>query len=404
MRRLTPKTSPEETDVRHFGQRTALGSRIPLISLTQTLAVAEYLNFRHAANALGVSQSSVSTRIKLLEQDLGIVLFERLPRGVRLTEAGQHFVEQVTVGIDHLDHAVKTAGLLARGEQGHLRISAYALISNGFLADLLNGYREQHPDVEIEIAEYRAGDAVKQVRDGRLDVAFVLGTPDISDCHSKPIWAEQLMIALPATHPLADCDRVTWGDLSAETFLVRHSGTGPQLHDLILLRLAERWPRPSVQRFDVDRLTLISMVEQGYGVTLATETTSQIRFPGVVFLPIGDETSPVVFSAVWSPTNRATALHDFLDLAKKASRSCRDGPGSYKAYAVSRERERHDARHVYREPSTRQQKFAIVENSHEFALVPWRPVIGRQLGRDVIGIMQGGSVSWQLGRQRGSGI
>jgi DNA-binding transcriptional LysR family regulator len=77
-----------------------------------------------------------------------------------LTEAGRYFVEQVAVGIDHLDHAVKTAGLRARGEHGHLRISAYALISNGFLADLLNQYRTRHPSVEIDIAEYRAGDAV----------------------------------------------------------------------------------------------------------------------------------------------------------------------------------------------------------------------------------------------------
>lgn len=292
-----------------------------MVSLIHVLAVAEHLNFHHAANVLGTTQSSVSGRIKGLEETLGIILFERLPRGVRLTEAGRHFVEQVAVGIDHLDHAVKTAGLLARGEQGHLHISAYALISNGFLAGLLNRYREQHPDVEIKIAECRAGDAVKQVRDGRLDVAFVLGTPDIPDCHSKPTWTEQLMIALPATHPLADCDGVTWADLSAETFLVRHSGTGPQLHDLILLRLAERWPRPSVQRFDVDRLTLISMVEQGYGVTLATEATSQIRFPGVVFLPVLDEPGPVVFSAVWSPNNRSPALRDILDLAMKAGRS-----------------------------------------------------------------------------------
>jgi DNA-binding transcriptional LysR family regulator len=297
-----------------------LGSRIPLASLIQTLAVAEHLNFRHAANALGVSQSSISTRIKLLEHDLGILLFERLSRGVRLTEAGRHFAEHVAIGIDHLNHAVKTAGLLARGEQGHLRISAYALISNSFLADHLNGYRKLHPSVDIEIAEYRAGDAVMQVRDGRLDVAFVLGTPDIPDCHSRPIWSEQLVIALPVTHPLADHDSVVWAELAGETFLVRHNGTGPQLHDLILLRLAERWPRPSIQRYDVDRLTLFSMVEQGYGLSLATETATHIHFPGVKFLPIVDEPSPVIFSAVWSPGNRSPALRDFLDLAK-ANRS-----------------------------------------------------------------------------------
>lgn len=78
--------------------------------LLQTLAVAEYLNFRHAANALAISQSSISARVKTLGEDLGILLFERYARGVRLTEAGRHFVASVSSGINQLDHAVKTAG------------------------------------------------------------------------------------------------------------------------------------------------------------------------------------------------------------------------------------------------------------------------------------------------------
>ncbi|RWR25425.1 LysR family transcriptional regulator [Sinirhodobacter populi] len=124
-----------------------------MASLIQTLAVAEHLNFRHAANALCMNQSTVSIRIKTLEQDLGVLLFERLPRGVRLTPAGRHFVEQVTAGIGQLDHAVKTAGMLARGDYGQLRIGVHALISDGFLAALLNRYHLLHPGIDVEIAE-----------------------------------------------------------------------------------------------------------------------------------------------------------------------------------------------------------------------------------------------------------
>lgn len=72
---------------------TSFGSRIPLTSLIQTLAVAEYLSFYRATQALGTSQSSVTARIRALEEELGILLFERNTRGVRLTEAGRLFVE-----------------------------------------------------------------------------------------------------------------------------------------------------------------------------------------------------------------------------------------------------------------------------------------------------------------------
>ena len=78
--------------------------RIPLASLIQTLAVAEHLSFYRAAQALGTSQSNVSARIKALEQDLGILLFERNTRGVRLTEAGRLFVERVAVGVNRATH------------------------------------------------------------------------------------------------------------------------------------------------------------------------------------------------------------------------------------------------------------------------------------------------------------
>ena len=146
--------------IRSIGRTSVLGSRIPLASLIQTLAVAEYLNFRHAANALGVSVSSVSARVKTLEEDLGILLFERYARGVRLTEAGRRFVEGVAAGVDQLDHAVKTAGMAASGECGRLRICIHALIPRSFLAELIERYREDHPGIEVEITEGTARDAL----------------------------------------------------------------------------------------------------------------------------------------------------------------------------------------------------------------------------------------------------
>jgi DNA-binding transcriptional LysR family regulator len=86
-----------------------------MTSLIQALAVAEHLSFHRAAHALGTSQSSVSARMTALEEDLGVLLFERNTRGVRLTSTGKVFIEQVTAGINQIDYAVRTAGMKARG-------------------------------------------------------------------------------------------------------------------------------------------------------------------------------------------------------------------------------------------------------------------------------------------------
>ena len=161
--------------------------RIPLASLIQTLAVAEHLSFYRAAQALGTSQSNVSARIKALEQDLGILLFERNTRGVRLTEAGRLFVERVAAGVDQLDHAVKTAGMAASGECGRLRVGIHALMPRSFLAELIAQFREDHPGIDVEITEGTAREAVMQLRADRLDVAFVAGAPELPDYHARPI-------------------------------------------------------------------------------------------------------------------------------------------------------------------------------------------------------------------------
>lgn len=296
-----------------------------MASLIQTLAVAEHLSFHRAARALGISQSSVSARIKTLEEDLGILLFERSTRGVRLTEAGRLFVERVSVGVDHLDHAVKTAGMAASGECGRLRIGIHALIPRSFLADLIAQYREDHSGIEVEITEGTARDTVMQLRADRLDIVFVAGSPELPDYHSRRIWTEPLVAVLPDHHPLAGQSAVTWGNLAGETFLVRHGGTGPQVHDHIPLRLAGRWPTPSILRFDVGRGTLLSMVGQGFGITIIGAATSLLPTSGITFLPFADESEPVPFSAVWSPYNQSAMLRNLLDLSRRMGRSGRDG-------------------------------------------------------------------------------
>lgn len=305
------------------GSRTLLGTRIPLITLVQALAVAEYLNFRHAAKRLGVSQSSVSTRIKALEEDLGILLFERRHRGVRLTEAGRRFVVEISAGISHLDHAVRTAGAVSSGTTGQLAIGLISSIAGGFIAEMRRCFRQTYPDVEQVVMEAPSAQAVALVRDGKLDVALVLDPVHAPDCHSRQLWAETFLIALPAAHPLAARDSLEWLDLAPETFLLCTSGAGPQLFEHIVRRMAERGRSPRVCRRDVGRDTLMHMVASGEGVTLASETARHMNCPGVVLRQIDDEAEKVRFSAIWSPHNRNPALLNLLDLAMEMGRSRR---------------------------------------------------------------------------------
>lgn len=291
--------------------------RVPMVALVQALAVAQYLSFNRAAIALGTSQSSVSTRIKALENDLGIIIFDRTTRGVRLTEAGRRFVNQVQDAMGILDRAIKTAGMQARGEEGDIRIGVHALMAGCFVDRLLERFRSKHPNIRVHITEGTARDAQFMVRDGKFDIAFMAGAHNIPDLNSRVIWRDRLMVALPSTHPLAAQPSVAWWQLSEETFLVRHGGTGPQVHDLIVARSVGCWPRPAIQRFDVGRSALLSMIAAGHGISLFAEDSTAASTADVVFLPICDEPETIPFSAVWSPQSRDPTLKKLLYLASE---------------------------------------------------------------------------------------
>lgn len=294
--------------------------RIPMTSLIHTLAVAQHLSFQHAALTLGTSQSSVSARIKALETDLGVVLFDRNTRGVRLTEAGRRFVDQVHDAVGILDHAIKTAGMQSRGDEGELRIGVHSLMAGCFLGLLLERYHRKYPGVRLHITEGTARDAQLMVREGKLDVAFMANTHEISDLNSRVIWRDHLMVALPTTHPLAALQDVEWRQLAEETFLVRCGGTGPQVHDLIVARSVGKWSVPVIQHFEIGRSALLSMIASGLGISLVVEEGTAAVTAGVTFLPIRDQPETVPFSAVWSPRNRDPALLNLLTLAAKMGR------------------------------------------------------------------------------------
>jgi len=133
-------------------------------------------------------------------------------------------------------------------------------------------------------------------------------------------WPEALMAVVPADHPLTDRPALTWTDLTAETFLVRYGGTGPQAHDHVTRRIAELGHHPRILRWDVGRETLFHMVAQGWGVTITTESVASVPISGLAFRFVADESERAEFHAVWSPYNRGQTLRNLLDLAEQMKR------------------------------------------------------------------------------------
>ncbi len=293
---------------------------IDLASIAQALVVAECLSFHRAGIVLGKEPSTVGRRVRALEDVLGVSLFERTSAGVRPTAAGARFFEQARIFLRQLDDAVQAAGAAGRGVIGHLKIGILSSMAAGFLREVIRTYRARHAKVEMHILEGASREQIALVRESRLDVAFVLGAPDLPNCEVAQLWTEEIFVALPQGHALCDCDEIRWESLRNEKVILCQSELGGAIHDRLITRLVQLGYSPWIERLDVGREALMNLVALGLGVSFTSEATVATQFPEVTFRPIADDAARIPFSAVWLPTNDNPAFRRFLSLARDMSK------------------------------------------------------------------------------------
>lgn len=285
-----------------------------LRDLRYFVAVAEASGVRRAAVNLGVRQSIVSRRVRDLEDDLGVSLFERHRAGVRLTYAGTRFLGDLRSILARLDAAVRSVAAAGTAGEGRLKIGVVASFSTSFLNRLLRQFMAAHPNVDLDIAEGFPGEHIGSIQSRTLDVAFVTGNPTVPGCDVETLWSDPILAALPSDHPLTASRALDLQNAATERFVVSHSAPGPEIHDFIVKRLSDLGHSPRVDAFEVGREGLMSMVGLNFGITLVSGAEAGVSYPGVRMVPLLGETLP--FSAVWSPDNDNPALRRFLSAAR----------------------------------------------------------------------------------------
>lgn len=285
---------------------------IELSSIKLAMLVSEHLSFRRAARHVDLQPSTVSRRIRALEDKLGVSLFQRYTCGVRLTAAGQRFIDRAEVALSSLDFAIKGAAVAGRGVEGRLRIGIFSSLASHFPRIALATFVKRFPDVDVDVTEGAPRIHLAKVRERHLDVAWVAGKPTADDLDTAEFWRERIYVALPEGHVLACHDTIAWSDLLHEHFIVSREEPGPEIHNYIIRRLAKLGYHPSVVRYEVGRENLMHLVSLGLGLTLTSEATIATRYPSITFREIATREDILPFSAVWCPENDNPALRRFL--------------------------------------------------------------------------------------------
>ena len=254
----------------------------------------------------------------MLEDELGVSLFERHRGGVRLTGAGRRFLADTRVALSHIDAAVRTASSAGHAGEGMVKIGVVSSISSSYPNRLIRSFMAAHPGVALDIVEASPGEHVAAILQRELDIAFVTGTPHPPGCDSQVLWTEPVLIAFPDGDPRVQNAIVELPNLADDHFIVSRSAPGPQVHDFLVQRLSSLGFRAHINHHRVGREALMSMVGLGFGLTVICGSEAGVMYPGVTFVPLAGETQ--AFSGIWSPDNDNPPLRRFLSAARAQSR------------------------------------------------------------------------------------
>ncbi|HEX2010274.1 MAG TPA: LysR family transcriptional regulator [Roseateles sp.] len=290
---------------------------VTLRQLQVFVAVAEALHFTRAADSLQLSQSSVSTQIKELESILGLRLFDRHTRMLRLTQAGAEILPLARKAVADLESVIGSSAQLKTLGRGRVSMAVASVQAALVMPRLIREFCIANPGVKVVLHDVAQDEVLEMVRAGEVD--FGLGTASGSrhDLGSRTLWSEAFVAVLPADHPMARKRELTWRDLKDVPII------GPRPDNPVREQLDFSLAREGIaltRLYEVSLpLTIVGMVEGGLGIGVMTISMSRvIRALG---LTIKEITRPVIkreVALVFHPDRSLSpAAQTFRDLLVK---------------------------------------------------------------------------------------
>lgn len=262
------------------------------------LEVARLKSFTKAADALYITQPTISKTIKSMEEDLGVVLFDRIGKTIELTDAGQLIVQQAQQIVASFQNLMAELDDLRNLKKGHIRIGLPPMVGASFFPRVIGGFHERYPEITIQLFEDGAKKVESDVAAGLLDVGVVVLPTVQEGLNSFPFVEEKLNLVVPLNHPLAMRQKANLAELAGEGFvLFREDFT---LHDRIIAECAKAGFQPRII-YESSQWDLISeMVAVGLGITLLPETICrEVDQERVRILQLVNPSIPWKLGIVW---------------------------------------------------------------------------------------------------------
>ncbi|MGD1223082.1 LysR family transcriptional regulator [Streptomyces krungchingensis] len=297
---------------------------IPLPQLHAFVVLAEELHFGHAAARLDIAQPPLSQQIRRLEDKVGHALFSRTPGRVALTPAGRELLPAARGALTELSDGLAAARAVGSGRAGRLRIGFAASLALTVLPGLLRTFRQQFPDVHLDIREMTTAPQITALHDKVLDIGLLREPPaDETELSFRTVLNEPFVAVLPSAHPLAAQRTVELAQLADDPFVLLPRAVGPRLYDRITGLCADAGFTPRIAQHAVEWQTVCALVEAGLGVSLAPASIRRIRLKRVAFRRTEPGTARTRVAVAWRSADRNPLV---THLTTVISQERTDGP------------------------------------------------------------------------------
>ncbi len=279
------------------------------------VAVGEEQHYGRAAAKLRVAQPALSRQIQDLEEELGFKLFERLPRGVKLSAAGKLFLEDARRILQEVSEAAVRASRLASGRSGTLRVGFTENASwRGVVPESFRRFRELQPDAELQLQPSASLEQLDAIRSGRLDTGFVNFMPKADPELDQLLVARQhVELAAPKGHPLTKLKKLSLRDLVDAPFVWFPRWASPAFYDRMMHECYRGGLKsPHIVQEGLNEATILSLVSTGLGVGWVLGTARWRCPETVVVLPVVDLNMPLTLALAWRRDNASPLLANFI--------------------------------------------------------------------------------------------
>lgn len=254
------------------------------------LALADELHFWNTAAKMNITQSALTRQIQSLENELGLILFERNKRNVKLTPAGKFLKDKWEVQLSEIDYIHQFAKQIHLGESGTIKIAHPDSISASIIPDILANISGEYPKLQIELVQILYENQQEFLRNFKIDLAITRDINTIPDIKSKKIYTDHLALVIPENHLYQTFEDLTKETLEQQKFILPTIDEGSSYGSIIQKLFSTFDFVPEVYLYSEFGSTIIALVRKGLGIAVLPDSYSYHESPGLRFIKLPYQT------------------------------------------------------------------------------------------------------------------